>query len=217
MPKLTDDEVGALLRETFADKEKLVDQLPMATKRRKAPVLLAAAAVLVLLTGILYVAGDRDRETVAKAPADAAIWAAVMSEIVKKAPEGKLGPVLEVLAAPEDHAAPPEMAEPIRGPEFSAQTKARIEQQVTQPIQWVHKDGGCRNPGLTNRFVALGRIVDKGDHQEAATFDQRGCHYATWATYRVVYDGTSWKVDGLVKPMSGMAPVGGPASPLGRR
>lgn len=55
MPKLTDEEVGQLLRETFTGKENLIDELPAATTRpvrRKAPVLLAAAAVLVVLAGI---------------------------------------------------------------------------------------------------------------------------------------------------------------------
>ncbi|GAA0934830.1 hypothetical protein GCM10009554_21180 [Kribbella koreensis] len=61
MSKLTDEEVGQLLRETFADKEGLLDQLPEATstpvRRRKGPVLLAAAAVLVVLVGVVSVAG----------------------------------------------------------------------------------------------------------------------------------------------------------------
>ncbi|MFI5710791.1 hypothetical protein [Kribbella sp. NPDC051620] len=60
MPKLTDEEVGQLLRETFTEKEELLDHLPEATirpVRRKAPVLLAAAAVLVVLAGVLSVAG----------------------------------------------------------------------------------------------------------------------------------------------------------------
>lgn len=60
MPKLTDEEVGQLLRETFTEKEELLDHLPEATTkpvRRKAPVLLAAAAVIVVLAGVLSIAG----------------------------------------------------------------------------------------------------------------------------------------------------------------
>lgn len=71
MSKLTDDEVGQLLRETFADKEKLVDQLPEATTapvRRKAPALLAAAAVLVVLAGAVSIAGKDHQETARPAP-----------------------------------------------------------------------------------------------------------------------------------------------------
>jgi hypothetical protein len=66
MPKLTDDEVGTLLRETFVDKENLVDQLPTATTspaRRKAPALLAAAAVVAVLAGTVTVAGRDHQET----------------------------------------------------------------------------------------------------------------------------------------------------------
>src|SRR5690242_6396714 len=59
MPDLTDEELGTLLRETFADREALVGRaehhVPTATKpRRVMPVLLAAATVLVVLGGVLY-------------------------------------------------------------------------------------------------------------------------------------------------------------------
>ncbi|MFD7153797.1 hypothetical protein ACFV9C_04335 [Kribbella sp. NPDC059898] len=62
MPKLTDEELGTLLRETFADRDARVGgavlddhHMPTATKRRGAtPVLLAAATVLVVLAGVLY-------------------------------------------------------------------------------------------------------------------------------------------------------------------
>jgi hypothetical protein len=77
MAGMTDDDLERLLRETFADKEKLVaeknklaadkqelvadedelvEALPEATKRRRpvAPILLAAASVFVVLGGILY-------------------------------------------------------------------------------------------------------------------------------------------------------------------
>jgi hypothetical protein len=74
MTKLTDDELGELLRETFADKEPLVDNLPEATtpgRRRTMPILLAAASVLVVLGGILYaVRAEVGPEQVA-APGDA--------------------------------------------------------------------------------------------------------------------------------------------------
>lgn len=59
MPDPTDEELGTLLRETFADREALVGRadhhVPTATKHRRAmPVLLAAAMVLVVLGGVLY-------------------------------------------------------------------------------------------------------------------------------------------------------------------
>ncbi len=82
MPKLTDDELGDLLRETFADQENLVDHLPKATKRRPlVPVLLAAAAVLAVLgRHVQTVAAIRPASRRATAtPADAAdVWATAM-------------------------------------------------------------------------------------------------------------------------------------------
>jgi len=218
MTKLTDEEVGRLLRETFADKENLVDSLPVATRRRKAPVLLAAAAVLVLLAGVLFAAGDRDDKIAAEGPRDAAIWATVISEMMKKTPEEKVGPDLFILAAPQNFP-PPGQSGHVRGPDFSTQTKARIEQLVAlgRPVRWTDQvHSSCASPLPGSRFIAVGLIVDKGDHQEVMTYDARGCMYATWATYRVVQDGKSWKVDGPVK-MSGMAPADQPATPTATR
>ncbi|QNE20258.1 hypothetical protein F1D05_23015 [Kribbella qitaiheensis] len=54
---MKDEDLGLLLRETFAEKEELIDNLPEATiiaRRRTGPILLAAASVLVILGGILY-------------------------------------------------------------------------------------------------------------------------------------------------------------------
>ncbi|WP_020391030.1 hypothetical protein [Kribbella catacumbae] len=173
---------------------------------------LAMASVLILLTGTLFAAAVYERTT--RVPSDEALRAAVISEILKKTPEQKLGPDLLVLMAPKDYPAPPDMGQSPRGPDFSAQTKAEIERLVItdQPIRWVGEDHACKNPRPTNRFVAVGQIVDRGDHREVMTFDARGCLYASWATYRVVQGGGSWKVDGLVKPMSGMAPAIRPAT-----
>lgn len=63
MTRPTDDQLGRLLRETFADKEKEVaepesrsERLPEATKRSRAPIALAAASVLVVLGGVVYAA-----------------------------------------------------------------------------------------------------------------------------------------------------------------
>jgi len=56
---MKDEELGDLLRETFASKEHQLDSLPEAinpVKRRTGPILLAAASVLVVLGGILYAA-----------------------------------------------------------------------------------------------------------------------------------------------------------------
>ena len=101
MAKLTDDDIEQLLRETFADKENLVDELPSATKRRSpGPVLLAAAAVLVVLAGVLYAvnrAGDPDAvspagqvsPTVRFESDDAMIWAKAIQSMLRQVTPGQ--------------------------------------------------------------------------------------------------------------------------------
>jgi len=109
MTKLTDEELGELLRETFASKEHRIDSMPEATiveRRRTGPILLAAASVLVVLGGILYAvqgAGHdapvgqvtttvpgattavpgKTASTGRTAPENALIWAAVIAEVLK--------------------------------------------------------------------------------------------------------------------------------------
>jgi hypothetical protein len=101
MGKLTDEDIEQLLRETFADKENLVDELPLATKRRNpAPVLLAAAAVLVVLAGVVYGvsrAGDLGAvspagpvsTTVRSESDDAMIWAAAIEAMLRQVTPGQ--------------------------------------------------------------------------------------------------------------------------------
>ncbi|TKK81409.1 hypothetical protein [Kribbella jiaozuonensis] len=94
MTKLTDEELGDLLRETFADRETLVRQLPEATKRRHpGPILLAAAAVLAVLAGVLYGVHRADRPDpappVAAATEPGDIWGAAIVAIARQfAPAG---------------------------------------------------------------------------------------------------------------------------------
>ncbi|GAA2820281.1 hypothetical protein [Kribbella solani] len=103
MPKLTDDELAELLRETFADKEDLADSLPVATKRRHrvAPALLAAAAVLAVIAGVLVAADGLRRHDPAARPGtgssdtaqpetrrtrsgeDGAVWAAAIATLTR--------------------------------------------------------------------------------------------------------------------------------------
>ncbi|MFF1823440.1 hypothetical protein ACFVWG_39425 [Kribbella sp. NPDC058245] len=99
MPKLTDDQLGDLLRETFADHEADV-LLPKATKRRPLiPVLVAAAAVLAVLGGTLYtVHGTESVAPVEQTPtasaglpisSDAAAWSKAIRAIAQDhAPAG---------------------------------------------------------------------------------------------------------------------------------
>jgi hypothetical protein len=56
MSKLTEDDAVRLLRETFADREQLLADLPSATTsttRRRGPIVLASAAVVAVLGGVL--------------------------------------------------------------------------------------------------------------------------------------------------------------------
>ncbi|MET7282053.1 hypothetical protein ABZS29_27740 [Kribbella sp. NPDC005582] len=92
MPKLTDDQLGDLLRETFADHESATDSLPKATKRRPlVPVLIAAAAVLAVLAGTVYTVGKSDQTppvaTTSPTTAqlsDADVWAIAIRRIAQK-------------------------------------------------------------------------------------------------------------------------------------
>ncbi|MFC9687454.1 hypothetical protein ACFTSF_02875 [Kribbella sp. NPDC056951] len=84
MPKLTDDQLGDLLRETFADHES--DSLPAATKRRRvAPILIAAAAVLAVVLGsVVYGVQRPDPAPPAATPTadtNADVWATAIRKI----------------------------------------------------------------------------------------------------------------------------------------
>src|SRR5882757_510311 len=149
MTKPTDEEIGTLLRETFADKENLVDQLPEGTKHRRMPVLLAAAAVLVILGGILYAAGSGDPSpppaaqatvtvpTAQTQAADSLIWAAGIEGIVKRE-SGTKPIVLYVLDAPHQGAGDP-VGGPVRGTPFTAAERVGIENALAgvARIEWI--------------------------------------------------------------------------------
>ncbi|GAA1675982.1 hypothetical protein GCM10009745_19000 [Kribbella yunnanensis] len=90
MPKLTDDQLGDLLRETFADHA--TDSLPAATKRRHlAPILIAAAAVLAVLGGVVYGVQRTDEQppVATSTPStvhlsDTAVWAMAIRRIAQE-------------------------------------------------------------------------------------------------------------------------------------
>jgi hypothetical protein len=126
MTKLTDEELGGLLRETFAGKEDLGDSLLEATiveKRRTGPILLAAASVLVVLGGILYAVQGSGHDTpIGQAtatvpgatttapgstatsgqtvPENSLIWAAAIAEILKIERPAAGWPGIRILDAP---------------------------------------------------------------------------------------------------------------------
>ena len=224
MTKLTEDEAVQLLRETFAEKETLVDQLPAAISRparSRIPALLAAASVLVVLGGVLYVGrstGEPDpgvaqatvtspTSTVPQAvPLEPAVWAAAIEAMAKWEVPAKGWPSLNVLDAPHQGAGSPTGLS-VRGRPFSADMKSRIEQALADvaPIRWererpASRSNICAQPAAESPYITVGPIVSKDGHFEVGINMWRGCLDARWLTYRLDRDGTGWKVTGTVGP-----------------
>lgn len=225
MTKLTDDDVARLLRETFADKENLVDHLPEATTRasrprRTGPVLLAAASVLVILGGILYAAGATGGKpdpnpaqssvtvqspagTTQVIPTESLIWAAAIEGILQREqPTGKVS-VLFILDAPYQGAGG---GNQVRGKPFSEAQRIGIENALNDvaPVQWVRsRPGGakvCDQPPAKSPYITLGPVVSNDGHVEVGINLWRGCLNARWLTFRLDQQGSSWKVTGTVGP-----------------
>jgi hypothetical protein len=216
MARLTDEDVERLLRETFADMEKLVadkdklaDPLPEAIKRRRpiAPILLAAAAVLVVLGGILYGVNRGDgadpAPPVATAPLagaatdDADIWAAVIATIAQKhQPEGGWQALigLEISAVGQERAR--------KGPEFTEPQKKRMTELLAKvaPLQWPGSVGtaaSCKNRSVAE--ISVGDVVDAGDHKEVIATISFNCSAGDSAIYRVERVGGIWTVTGVIR------------------
>ncbi|MFI7060477.1 hypothetical protein ACIBL3_05810 [Kribbella sp. NPDC050124] len=224
MARLTDEELERLLRETFADKENLVDSLPSATKSRRplAPILMAAAAVLVVLAGTLYgVSRDRDAGPVATsdptgtaeagatagASENAQVWAAAILAGAEqyKPPQGWQSLVLldEVVIATqaERYSA---------GRTFSATDKSKVVDLVGKKITvaWSSTRPSvdtCADQAIGE--VMVGRVIDKGDHKEVAISIERGCGYGDYVTYRLEKQGAAWVVTGTVGPVHQKIPA----------
>jgi hypothetical protein len=231
MARLTDEELERVLRETFADKEELLDTLPQATTKRRrpvAPVLLAAAAVLVVLGSILYGVnrgGDvNPAPPVAAAPAgdNAEIWAAAITAVTQKfQPEYDLrsvdlsGQTFVVMTASERTSRPPV---------FTVPEKDRIADQVARAanvqVSWV--DGSLQNQHCirSRAEVSVGKVVDKDDHKEVRTRIAYNCGYGYMLTYRIEKSGGRWTVTGTVGVPEGVIPAGCPltqSSPANRQ
>lgn len=164
MPKLTDDEVGQLLRETFAGKENLVDQLPEATTspvRRKLPVLVAAASVLAVLGGAVSIVGtDHKQETrpdqnqaapaglkTTPTPQTATTttaelnltvtgWGLVLQEALKLERPAGGWPAVKILDRPYRVAGDPR-GPGVAGTPFDAKTRTQIAGYADAPVEWV--------------------------------------------------------------------------------
>ncbi|WP_328332613.1 hypothetical protein OHA70_14435 [Kribbella sp. NBC_00382] len=215
MPKLTDEEVGQLLRETFTEKEELLNHLPEATTppvRRKAPVLLAAAAVLVVFAGIAVATGlERGPNTqpVAQSPAppmqtvpvgkvepkhfnpgSAYLAGVAIAELTKWERPAGGWPVVRVLDASYSQASSPTEAGG-KGTPLSKRDQASIAGSAGVPIEWVQSrptgPDVCDQANGTP-YVTLGPVVFN-ESRSSATIGMsmwRGCLDAQWLTYRLV-------------------------------
>ncbi|TDD13717.1 hypothetical protein E1218_34150 [Kribbella turkmenica] len=215
---MKDLDLERLLRETFADKEKLVGKLPPATESRRpvAPVLLAAAAVLVVLGGILY--GVNRGPEVEPAPAavapagdDAEIWATAIAALTAKfRAQYKLDAVL-VLGGTAD---PVTTEAATRSRAFSAAQKNRIAEVVSTRanvhVTWIEPSYATQQSCLRTRAeVSVGDVVDKGEHTEVHTRIAYNCGRQYWLTYLIERQGTTWRVIGTVGTPGGALPASG--------
>ena len=224
MTNRTDDELGRLLKETFADKENLLldsqsaragtDQLPEATRSRRAPILLAAAAVLVILAGVLYAANPRggsepgpgpagvtasNTQTTQVIPTESLIWAAAIKGILDREQNPTKDPILYILDASHENAG--DTDKQVRNVPFTEAQRIGIENALTgfARIEWVRQRGdGTKECPTTPQgpYVTVGPIVQKAGHVEVGVNIWRGCLNARWMTLIVAQQGSTWKVTG---------------------
>lgn len=205
MPELTDDELGELLREAFAAQETLVDHLPEATKRRsRLPVLLAAAAVLVVLAGVLYGVHRSTRPDPAQPAAttatseDGMIWGVAVATVLHKfEPTGTQWSGVKVFGQFAEVATsdPPKTLRP--GVTFSQLEQRQIALAVAgvAPVVWNSSISPQTCAPSRVPTVVLDPIVDKGDHREVRVLFMLGCggnsHSGVYTLRKV---DNAWKV-----------------------
>ncbi|GAA1576706.1 MULTISPECIES: hypothetical protein [Kribbella] len=224
MPDPTDEELGALLRETFADREALVGRavqddhyVPTATKRRSAlPVLLAAAMILVVLAGVLYgVQRVRPADTAEPAAAvtattspatystrDADVWGLAIGVMLRsfQLPGKPTGFSPFTRAVVVD--GPTTAAGQVRsGPQFSSAQRVRMFSHTLRimPVTILDRPlpaGASCTAYPKTAILRVGEVLDKGDHLEVgvALSMPVGCHGATSARYRVEPRGAHWVI-----------------------
>jgi hypothetical protein len=189
MPKLTDDQLGDLLRETFADHEPETDSLPKATKRRPlVPVLVAAAAVLAVLVGTVQTVRQSDPEPPAAtaAPAtNADVWATAIRKIAEShKPVGgwRTLQIYPQVWKIEDNKATPVKPDESMPPPAGRMTFAlrqserdRIGQLVGDlgAVEWTnHTAAGCSRDVAE---IAIGPIAHYPDHKSVRVDIHYGC------------------------------------------
>ena len=196
MPDPTDEELGTLLRETFAAREALIGRaehhVPTATKHGRAmPVLLAAAMVLVVLGGVLYgVQRLRPADTVQPAatvtgtatptasPAtyttrDADIWGLAIGEMLRsfqipgKKPTGFSQFTRAIVV--DSPSTAPGRARP--GPQFSSNQRVVMFSHTLRimPVTILSRslpENASCTTYPKTAIIRLSDVLDKGDHLE---------------------------------------------------
>jgi hypothetical protein len=221
----SDDELGDLLRETFAEKENQVDHLPEAIKsperasrdrdsRRFTPVLAGAAAIVIVFAGAIVVRQNLPQPTNFPAPAatttssperaavkpiviteDMVIWANAIAGIVEREPGAKTYYVLD---------APQENENGVRGKPFTLFEKSAIAALVgPTKVEWITKRPALADacaPDAGGPYVTVGSIVHSAGHVEVDASIWRGCLAGRWLTFRLDEKAGDWKVTGTVGP-----------------
>ena len=221
MARLTDDEIGELLRETFTEKEELTDRLPEATTRRRTgPILLAAAAVLIVVAGALYgvhrlTSPAPEPPAAAKSLTDTDIWVgAIEAGAQRFAPkDGWKELVLRPssVAGPQESANRAELSDPVQ-----RAIAARLSETV--PAHWdgpgtVYTTTSCRLTGVAQ--IGVGDLVDTGDEVEVRMTITYACGSWYVVTYRVDRSGAGSILEVTGRPAftTCATPGGTPASP----
>ncbi|WP_432944254.1 hypothetical protein ACQPXM_02405 [Kribbella sp. CA-253562] len=214
----SDEELGELLRETFASKENQADSLPAAikagTRRRFSPALAAAAAVVLVLGGAVVVRQNLTPPTGLPAPAatttghaetaeaialteDIRIWAAAIEAIIAREPGSTTYYVLDAPLQNGSTAA--------RGKPFTDAQKTAITGLLASKakLEWIAKRPPLADPCAPNAggpFVTVGAIVRRAGHVEVDASIWRGCLAARWLTFRLDEKAGTWNVTGTVGP-----------------
>lgn len=211
----TDDDLGQLLRETFADAERLAGEpaRPDRPHRPRLMMLAAAASVAaVTLVGVTVIRSAGDPVVTSPAstptvrtttspgipsgaiarPASAtAIYAAVLR---REFAREKLGfKALWILDAPHIGVSPMDKTPVRRGAPFDATSRAMIEQALADlgRVRWVPDADAARVGGECTAvrdkgvILTVGEIRSAGQHVEVGASSWFGCLGAHWGTYRL--------------------------------
>src|SRR5689334_18868310 len=207
MPKLTDQQLGDLLRETFADHENEARTVATTTKRRPlVPVLLAAAAVVGILAGTGYVVQHTGHSPAPAAstptvpvgkriPADpnAAVWAEAIHEITSHQVPAGGWKKLTVLGMPDLAGGHLTTGEPTITPEQQRQIAGAVSDVA--PVEWQTPRSivrACRSGWEPH--VMLGKITGNGDYREVRLLATANCGQGYSATYRLEKGNGGWVV-----------------------